>query len=393
MITILLQKILAALSALMTSFNTKLNQIKDNLSELIIVKTASGEIATFETSLAKPLISCNVEIKPKQASGTPTPSSPLPISGSSSVRLWQVSQYAQYFQGLLLGTYSFVDLSSLTWTTTSWGAYRTTPYNCKAVSSGSDTANVISVNYTTTTYNNQSYYKPNNSISVASNANLYVVADSSPSGYMIYELATPITPTITDAQFETLCQAFGISGDTHTISLGQTVYGGEVDVIGGSGTVTYCYKDLGDLEWTYNVSDQVFYAEISDIYNRTSGQVNDAKCEIYDQENTWLTNNLTNLHFMIRGDLKYLYIKDTNYNNSDTFASAVSGKKLIYRLATPTPITLANPIKLTAINGVNNVFGDTNGNTSVDYLAKFIETEEAEEVISSNTIIVSQEDI
>ena len=71
MITILLQKILAALTQLLGDIKTKLNTIKDNLDNLIVVATASGPIASFTTTITKPFISFIVDV-PESISGTDT---------------------------------------------------------------------------------------------------------------------------------------------------------------------------------------------------------------------------------------------------------------------------------------------------------------------------------
>ena len=159
MITILLQKILAALTQLLGDIKTKLNTIKDNLDDLIVVATASGPIASFTTTITKPLISCKVEIKPKQSSGTPTPSNPLPISGTDTVI---------------------------------------------------------------------------------------------------------VTQTDEDNQVIT----------TKTVSLPSTVYGGEVDVIGGSGESNYTLANLSDLSWenAEQSGKTIFYARVDDKINKNLSQ-------------------------------------------------------------------------------------------------------------------------
>ena len=71
MITILLEKILAALTQLLSNIKTKLNTIKNNLDDLIVVATATGPIASFTTTITKPFISFIVDI-PESETGTDT---------------------------------------------------------------------------------------------------------------------------------------------------------------------------------------------------------------------------------------------------------------------------------------------------------------------------------
>ena len=54
---------------------------------LIAYPTASGAIATFDTSLALPLQDCTIAINAVQESGTPTPSSPKAISGFTGANI------------------------------------------------------------------------------------------------------------------------------------------------------------------------------------------------------------------------------------------------------------------------------------------------------------------
>ena len=69
----------------MAYFPTKVldNQIK----ALPTVGTASGSIATFDTDMAEDLIEVVCDIQYSQASGTPSPSNPLPITTYTSLNL------------------------------------------------------------------------------------------------------------------------------------------------------------------------------------------------------------------------------------------------------------------------------------------------------------------
>jgi hypothetical protein len=62
----------------MTMF--RLNGVPANVRALPILQSASGSIATFNTDLTDDLVSVKCQIVAKQASGTPTPDNPLPIT-------------------------------------------------------------------------------------------------------------------------------------------------------------------------------------------------------------------------------------------------------------------------------------------------------------------------
>lgn len=79
----------------------------------VIIDTASGTIASFEDGAdGMPLKSLTVNIEPVQAAGTPTPETPLPISGRTSCNILQYADSilaaSQFRQGRLAsgGTFS-----------------------------------------------------------------------------------------------------------------------------------------------------------------------------------------------------------------------------------------------------------------------------------------------
>ena len=182
-------------------------------SNVVIPDTASSTIATFTTSLAKPLVACEVDQNATKLIHT---------SGNAS--------YAPCFMGLFLGTHNFVDLGSLTWALISatggskrFGAAKSDLKLC----GNNDIPNMICIRYPTVTPKNT--YDNVVGISADVNSHRFTCYDSSfnddvdafksaMSGvYIIYELETPTTPTITEAQFNTLCTAFGIDGDIYDL--------------------------------------------------------------------------------------------------------------------------------------------------------------------------------
>ena len=61
--------------------------VPSSVKNLPTYKTASGSVATFETDMTENLISCIAEIVAQQASGTPTPTNPIPITTYTSLNL------------------------------------------------------------------------------------------------------------------------------------------------------------------------------------------------------------------------------------------------------------------------------------------------------------------
>ena len=63
------------------------SKITDEIINILPTGTASGSVASFNTSLALPLVSAKFAVNASQESGTPTPSTPKAISGWSAVTL------------------------------------------------------------------------------------------------------------------------------------------------------------------------------------------------------------------------------------------------------------------------------------------------------------------
>lgn len=362
----------------------------DNLISIIDslypVNIASGAIANFTTSLAKPLTELTSTIVAQQASGTPTPSSPLPISGFSSVKFGQTSgsaEFAPFFRGVLQGAYSFVDLGSLSWTysnsafiseiLTSWGS----------IGSVGSSNPLICPNYSTKSTRNWAATYSNNECGLSVDGKQIIVKDSNYSDatsfetamsgvYAIYELKEQVTPAITAEQFATLCTAFGIDGNIITVALGQTVYGGSVDAKSGKATITHAIIDLGALTWNYNSTYSLFYCDaISDC----SLNPTDCKCSSYDfnasangTSLSSMSGNLTDLQmcaFSNQNNRGRFVIKDSSYTDADIFTTAVTGQKLVYTLQTPVEIDItAN--NFTTIVGEQNIFSDC-GEVSISF--------------------------
>lgn len=170
---------------------------------------------------------------------------------------------------------------------------------------------------------------------------------------------------------------------TTAISLGQTVYGGTLNVTTGELTVTHGIVDLGNLNWSY-ASPYYFYADMpsDSIDTQTLGGgglcsnymlVNIGVVEFRKQDKviTYNTNSIS--------PSKRVFIRDTSYSDDATFKTAMSGVQLVYELATPTTVQLT-PTEVRTLLGNNNIFADT-GNinelvyfkTGCEALAKLIE--------------------
>lgn len=326
-----------------------INELKNELMNIYPVLTTSpSPIANFNTDLALPLKSCNIEIKPKQASGTPTPSNPLPISGTDTVIVTQT------------GANLWDEEWELGYIDTVTGQ------------TASDTVHIRSKNYIpvtpSTTFYNKGYmlnilqYRADYSYIGNANTPQGTFTTAADCHYIkFYRTATTYGNDIsinypsTDTQYHA-----HVAATTKTVSLPETVYGGEVDVIGGSGIInTDVYEFTGSERWIFNDANQYWYfSDASVTRPKTSGESTNTEngiiAKMYDGGS--------------RG-LPRIYLSDNPSITSSTDMTTIftNGQKIAFKTLETTPITLANPIDLTALVGVNNVFGDTDGNTSVEY--------------------------
>ena len=203
------------------------------------------------------------------------------------------------FQGLLKGTYGFVDLGSLQYFLTPSGLFQTNSLVgiIKNASSSSIPANVLAQGYTT--IDSQSITGPQGStpspnMVMAENISSVLYFNNTSytdatdfktamSGvYLIYELATPTTPTITEAQFNTLLSAFNISGEAFKIPFDTPIYGGSYDCLTG---IVTSNKDSGG-------------GDISPTYQQTAT----ANClTLLGENNIWADTGNTTLEYLKAG--------------------------------------------------------------------------------------------
>lgn len=255
--------------------------IPQSVLNMKTVSGASGSIATFNTDLTDNLVKCVAEINAVQSgTGTPSPINVRSISGWQIVNVVNMSDITNltYFKGLLKGTHGFVDLGTKNWTYTSTsgagGGYFSTYLTGRKL--GAIYNHMICSKYEITSIRGYSnipsttdkvIFCSNNtqtSISIidSSYTDETTFTNAMSGVYIIYELETPITPTITVEQFNALLANFNIGGCLVQIALGQTVYGGYLDVLSGVLTITHAYYDLANYTGTVtkvNTSNRTYF--------------------------------------------------------------------------------------------------------------------------------------
>ena len=355
----------------------------NNLDEI-----ATGSLANFKATISKPLVNLKAYFKATQESGTPTPSTPLPISGWSEVKLTRcganlcnqaeiVSAYPTKYTVDTDGSIKTVGnlgLSDVLWTNKSKvSGVLNVIFVSKYQNTGSVgirpkiiyTDGTNSVIYTTSTQD----YSTKTLLTTSSKTVDKIVVDygtNNPTNFYLM-----VTLDTTASTFE------AYNGNIVTIALGDTYYGGYVSQDkNGHRRLVVTYSellDMGDLTWSnFAASDNIFRATVPncklpiDNADRKKGFL----CSIYPPSSTVSLNaNMTDKSLLRYNG--WIVLRDTSYSDYTELASGLSGAKLIYELAEPIVIDLPDGEPITAFNGVNNIYNDS-GETSVQFVKSYL---------------------
>ena len=172
--------------------------------------------------------------------------------------------------------------------------------------------------------------------------------------------------TATNAQFELGSSATSYTpynGITKTISLGNTYYGGILNVDSGVLTVDRAMVDLGTLTWVYRPDYAFFYP--TDLSITNTNMISDRfATDPVERHATQMASVPTSTMCKQNG-YNTLLVKDTRYTNAQDFKTAMNGAQFCYQIATPTTIQLTGE-EITALLGENNVWADS-GDVEVTY--------------------------
>ena len=334
----------------------------------VIYTEVSGAVASFETNVIAPVKNLRVTMEPVQAgSGDPSPENIRPITGRDSVTVTRTGKNLIPDHVEIVGKYSPTGgvISNSSYSTLyfpvpkgilSWhtNAKRFGAYSCLIDEPPSPGV----VTYKNVTITNRNNYNFDN---------------TDGHKYMAFFLTIAVTDAnqrIRDFEaYVNYAENLGYSDPSDsqsvTVQLGQTVYGGTVDVTGGSAESEWSLVDLGTLNWTYYSTKLVFYAS-SPIPRKKYGFTN-IICTAY-KSRTALTGNNWNLQDKEIGggnNSYYIYIKDLSYTDAETFKASLRGVMACYEMDMPTEITTI-PAQLSTLAGENNVWSDA-GDISLEY--------------------------
>jgi len=350
-----------------------MEELKGDLTSLLPIDTASGAIANFETDLALDLVDCKASILASQASGTPTPSNPLAITGYTGVNLTRCGK------NLFDRTKAIDGIWQADGTYTTSNTYQTIycrvkPSTSYTISGTENFDNLRLCQFNTLTPTTFTSRTPYNGAS-------YTFTTSADTKMISVSPTTSSFEASTSIQLEegsTATAYTAYNGTTYPVSWQDeagTVYGGNLDLTTGVLTVTHAYvSNLGNFSWspvgTGTAGKSRFYcSDFANVIKKpaSSSTVADLTCSGFSAITVDQTYGCINgLAVHHSNGYLYAYYEDYATYTGEQFKTAMSGISLAYELATPVTYQLT-PTQVRALVGVNNVFNDTNGNTEVSY--------------------------
>ena len=199
--------------------------------------------------------------------------------------------------------------------------------------------------------------------------NVTITPKQSGSGDPSPDNVRPITGW-TDADVVVSPTTTASDGTTTPVPLGQTVYGGEVDVVSGVLTVTHAVYTFDGTEiwsqygssaaWWSSAIQNAMYSETGGeiICDRFAGQSAGAGSAHTADGDIWLQNSSV---------FKRVYICNSGASSSSDMQTYTTGAEAVYELATPQTYQLT-PQEVKTLLGTNNVWADC-GAVEVEYRA------------------------
>lgn len=360
------------------------------LGDPLPIKSASGNIAHFTDGAdTVPLDTGLFYFNPVQASGTPTPSSPLPITGhtgfnitKAGANIWGGQGMAETFSNC--NGYSLDTTNKIVKFKRSSGGVLSIPktkpntqYTWFLTYSSTENNNSVYLAYsdgTTPTFSMPSTSGTKTTIVVTSTASKtligYGVKWQSEVGEisLYYDESGFIEGALTSSDFE------AYKGTTYPVSWTSkgTVYGGYYNSKTGELWKTSESVTLDGTEETWGSSSSYnFRVQISNMKN---GDTLDGLAEWLK---TWKTSAETNPSVRFGANTTYLYFYNiigniagiTGLTNWKTYL-ANNPLKVVYPLATPVLVGIIDPTEITTYEGVNNIWNDGGGVSEVGYRAK-----------------------
>ncbi len=147
-------------------------------------------------------------------------------------------------------------------------------------------------------------------------------------------------------------------GQTYPISLGQTVYGGTLNVTTGVLTIDRAMVDLGTLTWTKTSADY-FSANKSGVKYVSGNVVPNLISSAYKTVTpNQVYNGTYDCSISTAPTYEAIWVRDNSFVDAAAFKTAMSGVQLVYELATPTTVQLT-AAEVELLLGQNSIWADT----------------------------------
>lgn len=316
------------------------------------------------------------EFSASQASGTPTPSAPIPIVGVSAVQVTRAGKNllsTSYKSGYYNTNGKWVNNSS-------YGSYDIT-LKAGTYTFSTDLPNCYIIRYfidTTETV-----------INTEKQSQTFTLAKESRFRISFRNISTTEI-TAPNSQLElgsTATEYEPYNGTTALINLGGTYYGGSVDAVTGKIPLDHGLNTFDGTEANWSATDTHIFRLITT--GRNWLPVNAANWQLGYLSNILRTDvratgatsdKLPDHSFYITS--QYLYVRCDEYELAD-FKTALGSTNLqiVAPLATPETVYASNTAEIPTILGVNNIFSDA-GDVDVTYRAGGVIHTETGEIVT-----------
>ena len=177
--------------------------------------------------------------------------------------------------------------------------------------------------------------------------------------------AFTIYPQIELGSSATAYEPYNPDSQDITIPLGQTVYGGALDVVSGVLTLTHRGFDMGSVNWI-NYKAGGFKYETGNAPVTTYENDPKLKCSMYKT----VSNQVTIEDYLasLATPNGTIYVGNSTYGtDASAFKTAMTGQTIVHKLETPQTVQLT-PTEVDTLLGSNNIWADT-GDVVAEYRA------------------------
>lgn len=180
-------------------------------------------------------------------------------------------------------------------------------------------------------------------------------------------------------------------GQTNTLTLPETVYGGEVDAVTGEGQETWEIIDLAKANISLSGINQHGIANFSLATNLNNIHTTPGTADYFTSslpKDTAMFNNATKIGiFKANASTFYIRLKETDANNegmAKAYLASINAK-LVYKLAAPVPFTATGAQPLPALKGTNTVLTDADSATVTGRADPIKRITDLEDAVASQT--------